>query len=266
MDGLKMLSDDAPESAPQGAEDATSFDLVASTVDDKDIRALASWSAKYHVDDLDPLWGGMLVAKISWSGSVAAGQAAQAVQAGVAAIPDQIFQGAIKAGNEIKGALATEIRGQGVEVGQALKLLIDTSAAAGATTLKTAAADLDLKMGKVPAEVQQALDAYKAKGVSEFAKAAQVAGEKLAQSSLLAQASRSVLLMIMAFLLAALVGAGGLWGWLLISHRVMPVGVVAMSDPLRGGTLVMVPDGGKPVHDCPAGLCLIYKKPLPDLP
>ena len=53
---------------------------------------------------------------------------------------------------------------------------------------------------------------------------------------------------------------------ILIDHRVMPAGVVALTDPLRGGTMLIVPTGGKVVnqHQCPGGLCLIYKNPLPD--
>lgn len=197
----------------------------------------------------------------------AAGDAAAAVQAGVAAIPDQIFQGAVRAGNEVKGALAAEIRGQGVEVGQALRLTITDAANKGAVALKTAAADLDIKLGKIPADVQKSLDAYKERGVADFAKAAAVAGKAAATSSMAAQLSRSAMTMVMVFLFACMVGAGGLWGYLLLTHRVMPAGVIAVSDPLRGtGTLVSIPNGGTPVKNCSGGLCVYYKTKVPDMP
>ena len=199
----------------------------------------------------------------------AAGDAAQEVQAGVNKIQGQIFQGAIRAGDEVKGALRVEIRDRAVEAGQALKMLIDSAAGKGAESLKNAASDLDIKLGKIPSEVQESLDAYKKNGVAEFAKCAQRAGLQAARSAMLAQLSRSAMVSVLAFLFACGVGAGGLWGYLLITHRVMPAGVVAMADPLRGGDLLIVPTGGKPLpaSQCPGGLCLIYKKgSVPDLP
>ena len=267
MAGLDDLNMDAQNEAGATPPVATGYDLVEQSLPDSDHKLLGRWVQRYKLSDDDPMFGQYLTARVAFSSAAAAGAAAQAVQAGVSKIPDQIYQGAIKAGNEVKGALAAEIRGQGVEVGQALKMLIDSSAKAGATTLKTAADDLDLRVGKIPDEVKVALDAYKAKGLAEFGTAAKAAALQAVQTNVLLQLSRSALVMIMAFLIAALIGAGGLWGWLRLTHRVMPQGVAAMADPLRGGTMLMVPTGGKPVRAaCPAGLCLIYKTALPDLP
>ena len=271
--GLNMLDGDEPEKpsneAPKGAEaPATSFDLAAGMmVNDQDMRALAGWSVKYRLDDLDPLWGGFIAAKVSYSASVAAGQAALAVQAGVAAIPDQIYAGAVRAGDEIKSNLIHGIRAQGVEVGQALRLTITDAANKGAVALKAAATELDVKVGKIPLEVQTQIDAYKQKGAAEFAATAKAAALAAVQANLWAQLSRSAIVSIMAFLFACGVGAGGLWGYLLLTHQIMPAGVIAVSDPLRGsGTLVSIPNGGTPVHNCNGGLCVYYKAQVPELP
>jgi hypothetical protein len=272
MAGLDDLNMDAQNEAgatpPVEAVTGTGYDLVEQSLPDSEHKLLGRWVQRYKLSDDDPMMGQYLTARVAFSSAAAAGAAAQAVQSSVAGIPDQIFKGAIRAGDEIKGALASEIRGQGVEVGQALKLLIDTSAQKGAASLKTAAVDLDLKMAKIPADVQKSLDAYRDKGVGEFALAAQRAGEKAARTALVAQLSRSAMVSILAFLFATMIGAGGLWGFLLITHRVMPQGVVAMADPLRGGDLLIVPTGGTPLppSQCPGGLCLVYKGGLPDLP
>lgn len=203
----------------------------------------------------------------------AAGDAAQAVKAEVSSIPDQIFQGAVRASDEVKGGLvaggklfaeaftkaAADRQAALVAAVDAQQSSILAAATLGAEKIKTAATSLTSSLDK-------AVQAKTDQGIDEFAKAAALAGKRAAQSSMLAQASRSAMVSILAFAFACLIGASALWGWLLISHRVMPTGVVAMADPLRGGTMLMVPTGGQVVHQCPAGLCLIYKSGLPDLP
>lgn len=237
-------------------ENVTGYDLVEQSLPDSEHKLLGRWVQRYKLSDDDPMMGQYLTARVAFASAAAAGAAAKAVQSGVSSIPDQIFQGAVKAGDEIKSNLIHGIRNQGVEVGQALKLLIDSAASKGATDLKTAASDLDIKLGKIPGDVQKSLDAYKENGVAEFAKAAAVAGQAAAQSSMLAQLSRSALVSVVAFLFACGVGAGGLWGWLLITHRVMPAGVVAMADPLSGKVVIKLPDGKTAT----------LPVPIPDLP
>lgn len=232
------------------------------------VKIMKAMSAR-KLDQDDPILEVYNCTGMAAEAATAAGQAAKAVQAGVASIHDHIYQGAAKAGDEIKSNLIHGIRAQGVEVGQALKMLIDSAANKGAADLKSAAGELDIKLGKIPAEVQKSLDDYKKNGVAEFAKAAQVAGQAAAQASLVAQISRSAMVSVVAFLFAVMVGAGGLWGWLLLTHQVMPAGVVAMADPLRGGDLLIVPKGGTvvPPDQCPGGICLIYKQgSIPSIP
>lgn len=253
MDGLDMLNDGpgAPEKGQDGLQAAMA--VVAPDVRER----LMHIAIDHQINRADPAWLLVEAAVVSMNAASAANESAQAVQAGVSAIPDKIFQGAVKAGDEIRGALAAEIRGQGVEVGQALKMLIDSASQTGAASLKTAAADLDVKMAKIPADVQKSLDAYRDKGIAEFAASAKAAGEKAAQTALLAQASRSAITVILAFLVACGVGATGFWGYLKLEHRLMPAGVTAQADPVRGGTLVSIPNGGTPVK-CQAALCVLY--------
>ena len=88
-----------------------------------------------------------------------------------------------------------------------------------------------------------AIAAKKSEGVGEFAKAAALAGERAAKASMAAQFSRSAMVSVLAFAFACMIGAGALWGWLLISHRVMPAGVTAVWNPLDNQTVVILPDG-----------------------
>lgn len=272
MNPLDDLNNDdvAGDEKPVAAPASTSITPRASGDDGATLKAQAlaglpaEWRERLIRDageagvrhDNDVGW--LLVGSVvhSATAAFAAGNAAQAVQDGVAAIPDQIFQGAIKAGDEVKGALRVEIRDRAVEAGQALKMLINSAAGKGATDLKTAAADLDIRLGKIPADVQKSLDDYKKNGVAEFAKAAQVAGKTAAETALWAQVSRSALVSVLAFCFAVLVGAGGLWGYLLITHRVMPQGITVMTDPFSH----------KPVMTLPSGSTAVLPGQIPDLP
>ena len=204
----------------------------------------------------------------------AAGDAAQAVQAGVSQIPDQIFNGAVRASDEVKGGLvvgakafveafskaANDRQAALIAAVDAQQSSILSAATVGADKIKLAAVSLT-------SSLDAAVKAKTDEGVADFAKAAAAAGKAAAEASMWAQISRSAMVSVLAFIFACMVGAGGLWGYLLLNHEVMPAGVIAVSDPLRGpGTLVSIPNGGTPVHDCAGGLCVYYKSPVPDLP
>ena len=273
--GLDDLNDDVRDEAGETPPLATATaedTLLEGKPHDLQVKIMKA-IAKRGLDPNDPVLEIYHCTGMAAEAASAAGAAAQAVRAGVATIPDQIFQGSGRAADEVKAALvqggalfaqaftkaANDRQAALVTLAADQQKSILDAASLGAEKIKTAA-------GTLTASLDKAVEVKKDQGVADFAKAAALAGERAAKGSMAAQMSRSAMLSIMAFLVAALIGAGGLWGWLLITHRVMPTGVVAMSDPLRGGTLVLVPPGGKPIRDCPAGLCLIYSSKLPDLP
>ncbi|OCB03418.1 hypothetical protein BBC27_08100 [Acidithiobacillus ferrivorans] len=277
--GLDMLggddanASDAGETPPMATGTATDV-LLEGKSHELQMKIVRAISAR-KLDENDPLLDAYNCTGMAAEAAAAAGAAAQAVQAGVQKIPDQIWDGAIRAGGEVKGELvqgaklfveafvaaAGKQQTALVAAGSTQQADILAAAQVGADKIKLAATTLTASLDKaVAAKTEQ--------GVSDFARAAAVAGKAAAQSSMAAQLSRSAMTMIVAFLFAVMIGAGGLWGWLLITHRVMPAGVVAMQDPLRGGDLLIVPTGGKPIpgSQCPGGLCLIYKSGIPDLP
>ena len=214
-----------------------------------------------HVND--PAWLIVAAEVVSLAAATACGVAAQAVQAGVASIPDQIFNGAVRASDEVKGGLvsgaklfveaftqAATDRQKALETASDIRQTAILAAAdLGADKIRNAADSLT-------SSLDTAVQAKTDQGVSEFAKAAAVAGQAAAQSSMLAQLSRSALVSVVAFLFACGVGAGGLWGYLLIPHRVMPQGITVMTDPFSH----------KPVMTLPSGSTAVLPGQIPDQP
>lgn len=152
-------------------------------------------------DDL----GWLLVASFinAWAGAAAAGKAAGEVSKGVATIPDQIYQGAVRAGADLQGV----IESKGIEIGQALTVAVgkagdgvvqrvSATMAGYQQTLSSAAADLTSK-------AEEAKSAILAQGVGEFAQAAQAAA--LSQMRAVTWRARVTGAILGAFLL---VGAG----------------------------------------------------------
>ena len=277
MAGLDDLNDDlqsvAGETPPvvetTPAQDGKSgYDLVADLLPIAKHKAFGAWCMRYKIGEDDPIFGEKLAADFTFESAAAAAKAAVQVSQGVNAIPEQIFSGAVKASDEVKGGLvaggklfaeaftkaANDRQTALIAAVDAQQSSILSAATIGAEKIKTAASTLTASLDK-------AIEAKKGEGINDFAKAAATAAQSAARASMAAQIGRSAMVSVLAFLVAMAMGAGGLWGWLLITHRVVPSGVVAMADPLRGGDLLIVPDGGKvvPSAECPAGICLVYK-------
>ena len=276
---LDSLNDDDADAAPSAspspvpsASPRESGDMGGDTLKAQALAGLPTeWRERLIADagaagvrhDNDVGW--LLVGSVVHSAmaAFAAGNAAQAVQAAASNIPDQIFQSAGRASDEVKGVLvsggklfaaaftkaANDRQAAFVTSAADQQKGILDAAAVGAEKIKTAATTLTVSL-------DAAVAAKKAEGVGEFAKAAALAGERAAKASMAAQLSRSALVSVLAFAFAALIGAGGLWGWLLITHRVMPAGVTAVWNPLDNRTVVILPDGDHAA--LPA--------PIPDLP
>ena len=193
----------------------TALDGLPSAWREKLIEHAAA-SGVRHENDV----GWLLVGSVinAWASAAAAGQAAKEVQEGVAHIPDQISDGAARAGDMV---LASLLEGSKQWVtaftvavnGRQAKLL--EAADAGAEKIRGAAETLSQSL-------DAAIEAKKGEGVSDFAKAAADAGRVAATASLAAQASRSAVVSVAAFLIACAIGAMALWGYLEVGHKVMP--------------------------------------------
>lgn len=199
-----------------------------------------------------------------------AADAAKALQSGISIIPDQVYRGAVKAGEEVQGALRVEIKTRAAEAGQSLKTIVDDAAKEGAKVLKMAAEGLNAKKAEVGREVERALSDRIEDGVEEFAKAAAAAGRAAAKTSLIVKSSESMWIISMILLFFIALGAAGMWGFLLLDHRIVPDGVSAMVNP-DGGTIIKAQHGvdveSVPGHDCRDGATCVYiNAKIPNLP
>ena len=173
----------------------------------------------------------------------AAGDAARAVQASVNKIQGQIFQGAIKAGDEIKGALGKEIEDKLGEGGRVLVQAITIAADAGSTKIQAGALDLTVKL-------DQAIEAKKAEGVDQFAKAAALAAGKAAAG---AGAKRFLWSTTgVAFLLIVFVGIGAILDheYLSLSHKIAPHSFVLNQFGKPNCGIINAPGGGGKEEVC----------------
>lgn len=242
---------------------------------DKTVKA-GRIAMKYQIDPGDPVW--LLVNAVAdvecMSESAAnaaksAANAAKSIQTGISLIPDQVYSGAVKAGNEVKNALRVEIKARAAEAGESLKTIVDDAAKEGAKVLEKAAEGLNAKKTEVDKEVAKAISDRIDDGVKEFAQAAAAAGRAAARTSLVLRASNSLLTMSIIFAFFAFLGAALLWGYLLLEHRIVPDGVSAMVNP-DGGTIIKANHGidveTVSSRDCTGGTCVYIDAKIPNLP
>ncbi|MFA6182515.1 hypothetical protein [Acidithiobacillus sp.] len=186
--------------------------------------------------------GWLLVGSVinAWASAAAAGQAAKEVQEGLARIPDQISDGATRASDTVLASLLDGskqwVTAFTVAVNSRQAKLLE-AADAGADKIREAAETLTQSL-------DAAIDAKKAEGVSDFAKAAADAGRVAATASLVAQVSRSAAVSVVAFLIACAIGAVAMWGYLDVGHKAMPEDMTVFVMPdgqsvvkIKGGSL-----------------------------
>ena len=229
----------SPASSPSPR--ASGFDGGGDTLKAQALQGLPSeWRERLIADagaagvrhDNDVGW--LLVGSVVHSAmaAFAAGNAAQAVQAGVSSIPDKIFDGAIRAGDEIRGALSKEIRDRSVEAGAALKLLIDSSAKNGAESLKNAGADLENRLNLLPSDMDKLVDKKTREGVNVFAEAAALAASKAASAASARQYLGTVAGVGITLILFAILGAGVSYEYMNLTHRIAPAQIIV--NPATG--------------------------------
>lgn len=250
MDALEMLerqaggTEEAGETPPV-ASVATGYDLVEQALPDSDHKLLARWVQRYKLSDDDPMFGQYLTARVAFASATAAGASAVAVASAVSSIPDTVYQGAVRAGDEVRGVIAHEIRGKAVEAGMALKMLIDSSAKAGASALKTAGDNLETRLGLLPADVEKLVDQKTREGVQVFADAAAIAGAKMAKAA----SARRFLWSVsgVAGLLIVFTAAGAFidWEYLSLTHLIAPAPLVQTTGGKNDCGLIPTTGNGK---------------------
>lgn len=186
-------------------------DLALNSVPAALREPLLTLAAQHHITTPDdPFWTIAAATANAMAAAHAAGEAATQVRTVVQGIPREVYDGAAKAGTDIKAIIEASISGT-------VKASLDQAVTAGAATLRQAAADLP----KVGRENQNAI-------VGEWKSALADAARRHTWAGFFQKLSVSVLLA--AFLVGGVfvggVATGG-WGMLRIlsaTHRVTPHG------------------------------------------
>lgn len=173
--------------------------------------------------------GWLLVGSVidSAAAAFAAGDAASEVSQSVDKIPEQIFQGAVSAGRDIN----LEFRKKFEEYGKTLIVAIDQARDTAINQIKQ---DVETASRNAVANIQNATktleaaldDAIRAKaelGVQEWAEAAQIAGQKSAQSATKKIYSKASIVIGGALLLSMFIGGAIVYLGAGLNNRIAPL-------------------------------------------
>ena len=111
----------------------------------KALQTACRCSSMHRLAIADPTDPQRAMVGLAWAATQAADLARTApdqVDNAVRGIPERIYAGANKAGDNLSSALGNEVRDRGVEMGQAITLAITEAASTGAASIKQATDDL----------------------------------------------------------------------------------------------------------------------------
>lgn len=171
------------------------------------------------LDGNDPALDLFTAAGITADAAAATEAAAKEVSAGVGKIQGQIFAGAIKAGNSVKGDVVAGIEAKMNEGGQAIVAAIGIAADAGATKIRAGSLDLISKL-------DEAIETKKVEGVDAFAKAAADAASKAAKAASTRRFAWSIWGVASLFLVFAGIGWAANSEYLSLTHQITPAPMV----------------------------------------
>ena len=208
-------------------------------------RLIADAGAAGVKHDNDVGW--LLVGSVvhAASAAFAAGESAQAVQAGVSEIPDQIFKGAVRAGDEVSGALGARVLqvaeaseqkllegGKGLVVALAGGIKESLGAAtAAASEISKAAETLQAGLDKsIETKKKEGIDKWAGEVAATIQATAQRAGDQFIRNS---KRDSWVKIMVVGGLMGLLwAGIGGavVWKYLDLVHQIAPAPIMLTVD------------------------------------
>lgn len=97
---MEDIVDDLENRAGETPQE-TGLDMALKITPNEEIKALFQFTSRYKMTPDDPWYGNIIAAKLAFSCAASAGQAAETVQASVQKIPDEIFNGAVHASQEV---------------------------------------------------------------------------------------------------------------------------------------------------------------------
>lgn len=219
-----------------GADESSDLEVaIAALPPEKGVR-VSQIAHKYHIDPNDPASLLIRVAidvegmidKASELARISNG-AAQTLQDGIGKIPDTIYGGAIKAGEEIRGQLAQQMAATTVESGKAIVGAIRQTSQQEIAKIQEAASSFEKTFSK-------AVDQKTQSGVDIFAKAAADAALAAARAAAASRFFWSLWGILTLILFCAILGGFGVWGYLDLTHRITPAPIQINQGKLECGT------------------------------
>lgn len=197
--------------------------MALSALPDVVVRRISTIAARYGIrHDSDPMWAlveavqdSLECTRATAKMAAAVGASANEVNTGVEKIQSQIFQGAVKAGNEIKSALGKEIDQRLTTAGTDLVSAINTAADLGSQKIEDGAKDLIDRL-------DHAIDERKQEGVNEFSKAASKAALRAARAASTGEFLWSMSGIAMLLTIFSALGAGAEYMYLNLRAEVTP--------------------------------------------
>ena len=124
------------------------YDVIADLLPHEELKALNKWAQTYHVDGNDPLFGGYIMAKTTFSAAIAAGQAATIIHDDVGKIPDLIHHAVVSGGKDITGQIQAAMLANVTELARAIQGGIAKATQPSVLAVQTALQDFDSKVDK----------------------------------------------------------------------------------------------------------------------
>lgn len=182
--------------------------------------------------DDDVLWTVIASVINAWASAGAAGRAADAVQSSIDKIPDRIYQGALKAGNDINSQFEKKFGEYGQTLIAAVNKARDDAAAQIKQGIQTAGvrtsesiqlAGNNLKVASKTLEnmLNGVIEQKAKQGLVEWAEAARIAGQNAAQAASHEIYSKASMVILAALLLAMVAGGGIMY--FVIADRMAPL-------------------------------------------
>ncbi|MBU2807588.1 hypothetical protein HF285_04735 [Acidithiobacillus ferrooxidans F221] len=124
------------------------YDVIADLLPHEELKALNKWVQTYHLGGDDPLFGGYIMTKTTFSAAIAAGQAATLIHEDVSKLPDIIYRAVTSGAGDISGQVQAAVLANVTGLAQAIEGGIAKSTAPAVLAVQTALQDFDSKVDR----------------------------------------------------------------------------------------------------------------------
>lgn len=124
------------------------YDVIADLLPHEELKALNKWVQTYHLGGNDPLFGGYMMTKTTFSAAIAAGQAATLIHEDVSKLPDIICRAVTSGAGDISGQVQAAVLANVTGLAQAIEGGIAKSTAPAVLAVQTALQDFDSKVDR----------------------------------------------------------------------------------------------------------------------